>query len=547
MPESHEESKRWTLPAGSASTGKQRREHQRYNLLQCYLQRYPQPTYRWLKNGIPIGDFSSSQYLRILNTQREDAGSYKCIAKNDAGSIFSEKIDVIVACRLTVTSGHPVIFEMPAIDSAPAPSVMWQTKEGPLNYDIKYAFTKTNQLIILSADEVDRKAYRARAINTQLGKEENSAFIYLNVTGDPYVEVPPEIIIFPENMKLRRGEQVAVLQCIANARPLHELETIWLKDGIPIENAEIAHTLNDPWNRSLALLSVNLTHSGEYTCQVRLRSGGYKVISSSAKLEILEPPSFFTLMRQETYGELGALVTLPCDVVGEPQPYVTWFKNSELIDANNEKYSLSEDNSLQIKKLSPQDSSMFQCLAVNEAGEKSAYTWLRVKKKKRRKKRKENSQNHNVDIGLQDSISNWFSSPTTTPTTTTTTTTTTTNYYCDYYTIIATITSFTVTILTHIAATNYEFKNHDTFNNTYHNVKLASKRNGITEQYVIDNVINTSKDHDMNEVNAVKLSYVSNLLHRVKRMAQPRILRAKTSHAGIGSGYNRRKDIRFAA
>ncbi|KAL9873742.1 sidekick cell adhesion molecule isoform 3-T3 [Glossina fuscipes fuscipes] len=361
----------------------------RTKILQCHALGYPQPTYRWLKNGIPIGDFSSSQYLRILNTQREDAGSYKCIAKNDAGSIFSEKIDVIVAYmgifnnnsegRLTVTSGHPVIFEMPAIDSAPAPSVMWQTKEGPLNYDIKYAFTKTNQLIILSADEVDRKAYRARAINTQLGKEENSAFIYLNVTGDPYVEVPPEIIIFPENMKLRRGEQVAVLQCIANARPLHELETIWLKDGIPIENAEIAHTLNDPWNRSLALLSVNLTHSGEYTCQVRLRSGGYKVISSSAKLEILEPPSFFTLMRQETYGELGALVTLPCDVVGEPQPYVTWFKNSELIDANNEKYSLSEDNSLQIKKLSPQDSSMFQCLAVNEAGEKSAYTWLRVK------------------------------------------------------------------------------------------------------------------------------------------------------------------------
>uniref|UniRef100_A0A1A9WB22 Ig-like domain-containing protein n=1 Tax=Glossina brevipalpis TaxID=37001 RepID=A0A1A9WB22_9MUSC len=449
---------------------------------------YPQPTYRWLKNGIPIGDFSSSQYLRILNTQREDAGSYKCIAKNDAGSIFSEKIDVIVAYmgifnnnsegRLTVTSGHPAIFEMPAIDSAPSPSVMWQTKEGPLNYDIKYAFTKANQLIILSADEVDRKAYRARAINTQLGKEENSAFIYLNVTGDPYVEVPPEIIVFPEDMKLRRGEQVAVLQCIANARPLHELETIWLKDGIPIENAEIAHTLNDPWNRSLALLSVNLTHSGEYTCQVRLRSGGYKILSSSAKIEILEPPSFFTPMRQETYGELGALVTLPCDVVGEPQPYVTWFKNSEPIDANNEKYSLSEDNSLQIKKLSPQDSAMFQCLAVNEAGEKSAYTWLRVK------------------------------------------------------------------------TTNYESKNHDTFNNTYRNVKLASKRNGITEQYVIYNVINTNKDHTVNgsdddNVNAVKSSYVSNLLQRIKRMAQPRILRAKTSHAGLGSGYNRRKDIRF--
>ena len=58
---------------------------------------YPQPQYKWLRNGIPVGDFSSSQYLRILNTQRTDAASYKCIAKNDAGSIFSEKIDVVVA------------------------------------------------------------------------------------------------------------------------------------------------------------------------------------------------------------------------------------------------------------------------------------------------------------------------------------------------------------------------------------------------------------------------------------------------------------------
>lgn len=239
--------------------------------------------------------------------------------------------------RLHVISGHPAILDLPDIDSAPLPSVMWQTVDGPLNYDIKYAFTKTNQLIILNTDEVDRQAYRARAMNTQLGREENSAFIHVNVTGDPNIEVPPEIIVHPQDMKLKRGEQVAELQCIANARPLHELETLWFKDGIPIENAEIAYTLNDPWNRSLALLSVNLTHSGEYACEVRLRSGGYKTLTSKAKIEILESPTFFTPMRQETFGELGVLVALPCDVVGDPQPSVTWFRNAEPIDLKNEK------------------------------------------------------------------------------------------------------------------------------------------------------------------------------------------------------------------
>lgn len=55
--------------------------------------------YKWLKDGVPIGDFTSGQYYRIQNTRREDAGSYQCFAKNDAGTIFSEKIDVVVACK----------------------------------------------------------------------------------------------------------------------------------------------------------------------------------------------------------------------------------------------------------------------------------------------------------------------------------------------------------------------------------------------------------------------------------------------------------------
>lgn len=44
-------------------------------------------------------EFSNGQYYRIPNTRREDAGSYQCMARNDAGTIFSEKIDVVIACK----------------------------------------------------------------------------------------------------------------------------------------------------------------------------------------------------------------------------------------------------------------------------------------------------------------------------------------------------------------------------------------------------------------------------------------------------------------
>ncbi|XP_054729229.1 protein sidekick-like [Anastrepha obliqua] len=462
----------------------------RTKILQCHALGYPQPTYRWLKDGIPIGDFSSSQYYRLQKTRREDAGSYQCIAKNDAGSIFSEKIDVEVYMgifenttlgHITVTSGHPAIFDLPPIESQPPPSVMWQTVEGPLNYDIKYAVTKSNQLIILSADEDDRKAYRARAINTQLGKEENSAFIQLNVSGDPYVEVAPEIVVHPQDMKVKRGEQVAVLECIANARPLHELETLWLKDGIPIENAGVPHTLNDPWNRSLSLLAANLTHSGEYTCQVRLRSGGYDTVTVSAKVEVLEAPTFFTQMRTETFGEFGALVTLPCDVVGDPMPVMKWYKNAELIDTNDGKYTLQEDNSLIIKKLTLEDAAMFQCLASNEAGEKSAYTWLRVK-----------SAMDNHDKGLLP--------PPLKETATTTTSTT----------------------------------------NSRHSVRRMSTANNNRPNTIAVHFVEKCKSWSSQ-------GYVRSLLQRFKRLAQPRIIqrvRASSSHSSMSTGY-RRKDFRF--
>lgn len=242
--------------------------------------------------------------------------------------------------QVSVTSGSPAILNLPPIESVPSPSVTWQSDEGPLNYDIKYVTSTKNQLIILSANEDDQRSYRARATNTQLGEEENSPYIRLNVTGDPDKEIEPEIIVHPESMRLLRGDQMAELQCVANARSLHDLETIWMKDGLPIENAGILYTFNDIWNRTLALLSLNLTHSGQYTCQVRMRSGGFETVTSTASVIVQETPSFFTPLRTETLGDYASTMSLPCDVIGEPSPHVTWFRNADAIDLSTDRYAL---------------------------------------------------------------------------------------------------------------------------------------------------------------------------------------------------------------
>ena len=60
---------------------------------------YPQPEYRWMKDGVFQTDFSSEPVYKIQSIRREDAGVYQCVARNAVGSIFSEQVQVLVACE----------------------------------------------------------------------------------------------------------------------------------------------------------------------------------------------------------------------------------------------------------------------------------------------------------------------------------------------------------------------------------------------------------------------------------------------------------------
>ncbi|XP_050344863.1 protein sidekick isoform X1 [Nymphalis io] len=376
-------------------------------ILQCSAIGIPQPMYRWLKNGDPLGDYSSELFYKIHNTQRQDAGAYQCIAKNDVGAIFSEKNNIIVAFMgvfentiekvITVESGNAAILDFPHIESEPPPSVIWQDENGVngvLRYDQKYAITDKYQLVILCASQDDQRAYRARAINTQLGKVENSPYIRLKVNGDDDKEIAPEIIIKPQDTKIIKGQEYTNIYCIANARPLHELETLWFKDGVLIDLAGITYDLNDQWNRTLSLISANLNHTGRYTCQARLKSGGFATVTASASVTVFEKPVMLSSIKSETFGEFGSTIVLECNVNGIPMPGITWYKDARKIasvgadaeesdnadvDDGGGRYRVEVDRSLVISNLKMEDMGIYQCIASNDAGESSIYTWLKIK------------------------------------------------------------------------------------------------------------------------------------------------------------------------
>lgn len=228
---------------------------------------------------------------------------------------------------------------------------------------------------------------RAHAINTQEGKEENSALIHIKVIpkDQPSEFVKPEFIIKPEDVQVAKGTQQATLECVANAKPLYLLETLWFKDGVLIDNSDalgFQTTFNDFWNRSLTLISLNEAHTGKYECRVELKTGNFPSISASAQVTVLEKPVFVSSVKLETLGDYGSPLTLPCNAVGIPPPNVTWYRNAEALDEiSDDRYKVQEDNSLAIKRLTIADMGMFQCFARNEAGESAAAVWVKVKSK----------------------------------------------------------------------------------------------------------------------------------------------------------------------
>lgn len=153
---------------------------------------FPQPEYRWMKDGSFLSDYTPEHFYKIQSISKEDAGNYQCYAKNEVGVIVSEKIPITVACKkfiikmnkqikwtrlnsvplvmspfneeqaedIQVKAGHAAVFDLPPIESVPAPSVTWQAEDDSLLYGTKYATTEDNKFVILSVDSSDEKRYR---------------------------------------------------------------------------------------------------------------------------------------------------------------------------------------------------------------------------------------------------------------------------------------------------------------------------------------------------------------------------------------------------
>ncbi|XP_049634626.1 neural cell adhesion molecule 1 isoform X6 [Suncus etruscus] len=133
-------------------------------------------------------------------------------------------------------------------------------------------------------------------------------------------------------------------------------------------------------NNYLQIKGIKKTDEGTYRCEGRILARG-EINFKDIQVVVNVPP---TVQARQTVvnatANLGQSVTLVCDAEGFPEPTMSWTKDGEQIeDEEDEKYIFSDDSSeLTIGNVDKNDEAEYVCIAENKAGEQDASIHLKV-------------------------------------------------------------------------------------------------------------------------------------------------------------------------
>ncbi|XP_051649408.1 hemicentin-1 isoform X5 [Manacus candei] len=341
--------------------------------LYCETNAVPPPVLTWYKDGSALSSsdkvliLPGGRVLQIPRAQPGDAGTYTCVAENEAGQdSIHYHVHVLSPPSISGAEGDlpeevTVLVSRVAVmdcvpSGSPSPSITWQKDGQLLPEDDKHTFLSSGRrLQILNSQIADTGRYICIAENIA-----GSAKKYFNLN----VHVPPSVVgSNPENLTVVVNNFIS-LTCEVTGFPPPDLS--WLKNGKPLSSN--SNTFIVPGARTLQIPRARLPDDGEYTCIARNQAGESQ---KKSFLTVLVPPSIkdhsgasLTVLNVR----VGTPVTLDCESNAIPPPVITWYKNRLSISESARVEILADGQTLRVKGAEVSDTGQYTCRAINIAG-----------------------------------------------------------------------------------------------------------------------------------------------------------------------------------
>ncbi|XP_061624718.1 hemicentin-1 isoform X2 [Phyllopteryx taeniolatus] len=339
--------------------------------LECAADGQPQPEVTWHKDRRPIVDSAHSHIyangtLVITSTQRSDAGTYTCTAKNLAGRT-SHDIRLVLQIppmippgqtEMSVIQGFQALLPC-AAQGSPDPKVSWE-KDGALLLNLPGKFTalRSGELIIERAEPGDAGKFTCVATNAAGSARQN---IHLSVNMRPaFKELPGDVT-------LNKGQDLA-LSCHAQGTPPPVIS--WTVNNIPYRGASV----DEAGRNTVIIDNVTVSDAGTYVCFAENSVGSIRALSF---VRIREPPVLKGEAHMSQTVIQGGAAVLDCPVHGDPSPVLRWLRNGKPLQRSSRVQTL-HNGSLIIYSIAAADEGDYECVAESEAGSAERTITLKV-------------------------------------------------------------------------------------------------------------------------------------------------------------------------
>ncbi|KAM9207753.1 hemicentin-2 [Dugong dugon] len=348
--------------------------------LECLASGVPPPDVSWFKGhqlvsartGVTIS--ADGRVLLIERAQLSDAGSYRCVASNVAGSTelhYGLRVNVPPHITLPPSLLGPVLLNTPVrltcnATGVPSPTLMWLKDGNPVSAAGTpglQVFPGGRVLTLASAQASDSGSYSCVAVSA-VGEDRRDVVLQ--------VHMPPSILGEELNVSVVANQSVT-LECQSHAMPPPVLS--WWKDGRPLDPRPGVRLSTD--KALLEVDRVEVWDAGHYICEALNRAGRSE---KHYNLNVWVPPVFPSREPQTLTVTEGHPARLSCECQGVPFPKISWRKDGQPLSgegAGLEQVS-AVGRLLYLGQARPSQEGIYTCECSNVAGNNSQAQQLEV-------------------------------------------------------------------------------------------------------------------------------------------------------------------------